>query len=127
MDAASDACVADGARVAADAAAGHEGNGQVANGSEQPPAEKPVGAAILELLARSTGGTDQGQDAISNLQHQRKELLEERKRLTRALKNETRKRKRVLNRSARLTNADLVEVLQIRQTRAIAKAKAAAA
>ena len=33
-----------------------------------------------------------------------------RKRLTKTLKNETRKRKRVLNRSARLTNADLVEV-----------------
>ena len=109
------------------AAGGRDGDRVQPGPTDEPASERPVRAAILELLATSTGSADESQDAIANLQGQRKELLEERKRLTRALRNETRKRKRMLNKSARLSNADLVEVLQIRQNRAVAKAKAAAA
>ena len=112
---------------AAGPADGLAGEQQQRGAAEQPAADRPVRTAILELLATGGGASDESQDAIANLQGQRKELLEERKRLTRALRNETRKRKRMLNKSARLSNADLVEVLQIRQNRAVAKAKAAAA
>ena len=127
MDGASHRGIDDGVAGAVGPADGVAGEQQQRGAAEQPVADRPVRAAILELLANGGGASDESQDPIANLQGQRKELLEERKRLTRALRNETRKRKRMLNKSARLSNADLVEVLQIRQNRAVAKAKAAAA
>ena len=107
-------------------AAGSDGSGQRPRDEQQPGTEGRVCTAILDLLASSADGTDPSQNSIANLQQQRKTLVDERKRLTKQLKNETRKRKRMLNKSARLSTTDLVEVLQIRQNRAVAKAKAAA-
>ena len=95
-------------------------------GGAAAASSRPVGEAILQLLASSPGGSDRGQDSIQDLQGQRRALTDEKRRLTKQLRNETRKRKRVLNKSARLSNMDLVEVLQIRQNRAAAKAKSRA-
>ncbi len=77
---------ADSPRVAVEAAAGSEGTEQLPDGRQQPAADRPVRAAILELLATPTGATDASEDPISNLQQQRKHLLDERKRLTKQLK-----------------------------------------
>ena len=115
------------ARGASEPAAGSDGDAARAHDGEQEHASRPVRAAILELLSNHTAGSDETQDTITDILQRRRDLQQERKRLTRELKNESRKRRRVLNRSARLSNADLVEVLQIRQNRAVAKAKAAAA
>ena len=126
MDGVGPASDATGRPVEPETAAGRDGDGQLPAGTEQLGGGRPVGAAILELLSGAASSADQSMDAITNLQQQRKDLLNQRKLLTKQLKNATRKRKRMLDKSSKLSNDDLVEVLQIRQNRAVAKAKAAA-
>ena len=102
-------------------------------GTTQRRAERPAGTGcsasrqerVADLLA--AGGSDASADSIQDLRAQRRLLNENKRALSKALRNETRKRARLLHRSAQLTNGDLVEVLQIRQARAEAKAKAQAA
>ena len=68
---------------------------------------------------------DQGRragDKVEQLREQRKRLQTERSELTRKLRNEKRKRSRLVNRSSKMTTADLVEVLDMRRSRAAAKA-----
>ena len=83
--------------------------------------------AIRRFLTEHSVSVELGSSISFFLQQQRKALLDQRKLLTRQLKNESRKRRRTLSKSARLSNKDLVEVLQIRQNRAVAKAQANAA
>ena len=79
---------------------------------------------LAQVLAENS---DEGStQTIENLREQRRQLQANKRALTKTLRNETRKRSRMLSRSAQLTNDDLVEVLQIRQARAAAKAKAKA-
>ena len=119
----------DAERAIADGSGGGGGDdpeGVAAGASDEGHEQQPVGEAVLELLT-SRGLTDRGRNNIAELQTQRRELAARKRQLTKELRNESRKRSRMLARSARLSNVDLVEVLQIRQNRAVAKAKAAAA
>ena len=95
------------------------------DGDGEPDAD--VGDAIRHVLQRRGQAVDRGRDAITDLQSKRRNLNAQKRELTKQLRNEARKRKRMLNRSAGLTNYDLVEVLTIRQHRSLAKAKAKAA
>ena len=61
---------------------------------------------------------DRGQTEISRLQEQRRALANEKRALTRQLKNESRKRARLLQKSSKLSVPDLVQSLYIRQARA---------
>ena len=119
----------DAERAIADGSGGGGGDdpeGVAAGASDEGHEQQPVGEAVLELLS-SRGLTDRGRNNIAELQTQRRELAARKRQLTKELRNESRKRSRMLARSARLSNVDLVEVLQIRQNRAVAKAKASAA
>ena len=62
-------------------------------------------------------GMDRGQTEISRLQEQRRALANEKRALTRQLKNESRKRARLLQKSSKLSVPDLVQSLYIRQSR----------
>ena len=83
------------------------------------------GEQLAALFANA--GTDRSEDEIQKLRRERTRLNAEKRALSKQLKNECRKRSRMLTRSAQLSNEDLVEVIHIRQARAVAKAKAAAA
>jgi hypothetical protein len=108
---------ADGAR----SPSGSEDNKEVKN------AAAPSGRLqrLTALLANAE--IDHTADEIQRLRAERRALNERKRVLARSLRNESRKRARMMQRSAQLTNEDLVEVLHIRQTRAVAKAKAEAA
>ena len=80
---------------------------------------------VAGLLAE--GDQQTSTDEIQALREQRNALNLRKRQVTKQLRNESRKRARMLQRSAQLTNEDLVEVLQIRQARAASKAKAKAA
>ena len=115
--------IADGSR---DGGGGGDLEGIGGSAGDEGDEQQPVGEAVLELLS-SRGLTDRGRNNIAELQTQRRELAARKRQLTKELRKESRKRSRMLARSARLSNVDLVEVLQIRQNRAVAKAKASAA
>ena len=93
-----------------------------------PVARAPHAAALqVQALVGGATGTDSAQTAITLLQAQRRQLNVQKKQLTRQLRNEGRKRQRILDRSQRLSNQDLVEVLNIRTARsAAAQARQAA-
>ena len=115
--------------------AASDGEAAAASGAEGAAAAdgvgeavKDVGEAILDLINSGAAGPDRGKSAITDLQDARRVLAAQKRRLTQQLRNETKKRARMMNKSARLSTQDLVEVLHIRQSRvAAAKAKAQAA
>ena len=98
-----------------------DASGQIADASS------PSSAAARVAAFLGTECNDCSAVEIDRLRAQRRTLNEAKRTVTRELRNETRKRKRMLARSSNLTNDDLVEVLAIRQQRAVAKAKAKAA
>ena len=61
---------------------------------------------------------DRGQTEMSRLQERRRVWANEKRALTRQLKNESRKRARLLQKSSKLSVPDLVQSLYIRQARA---------
>ena len=86
-------------------------------------AQQPSGREqVLRALMAATDG-DPSMDEIQKLRQERRAMNAQKRALTKQLRNESRKRARMLNRSAQLTNEDLVEVLQIRQARAAAAGK----
>ena len=86
---------------------------------------RQVTASIMDLISTNITEADAGQSALLDLQSRRRELQDLKRTVSQQLRNERRKRTRMLHRSARLSSEDLVEILQIRQVRAQAKAKAA--
>ena len=99
-----------------------------AHGSREvadPSSPRSAVERLANLLADAR--SDASADESQRLRAERRTLINEKRALSKQIRNETRKRARMLNRSAALSNDDLVEVLAIRQQRAEAKAKAKAA
>ena len=105
----------------AGAGVGTQDAGAVADGHAQRGRAERVAALLAE------GDQNTSADEIQSLREQRRKLNVRKREVTEQLCNESRKRARMLQRGSQLTNDDLLEVLQIRQSRAAAaKAKARA-
>ena len=72
-------------------------------------------------------GMDRGQTEMSRLQERRRGWANEKRALTRQLKNESRKRARLLQKKSKLSVPDLVQSLYIRQARAAERERRSAA
>ena len=81
---------------------------------------------LCQFLLSNVSGSDPSTVTVADLREQRRVAANERKRLTKELRNETRKRARRLEKSAQLSTMDLVAVLEVRRERAVAKAAAKA-
>ena len=88
-----------------------------AGAADAPADGEDATDVILQMVAQARG-MDRGQTEISRLQEQRRALANEKRALTRQLKNESRKRARLLQKSSKLSVPDLVQSLYIRQSRA---------
>ncbi len=88
-----------------------------AGAAEAPADGEDATDVILQMVAQARG-MDRGQTEISRLQEQRRALANEKRALTRQLKNESRKRARLVQKSSKLSVPDLVQSLYIRQSRA---------
>ena len=89
-------------------------------------APRDMAGKLLDVLNSDGPVIDSGKKKVAELAAERKRIQSEKKRLTQQLRNEERKRKRIMTKSAYLSNADLVEVLTIRQSKAATAAKAKA-
>ena len=89
-------------------------------------APRDMHGKLLDVLNSDGPVIDSGKKKVAELAAERKRVQSEKKRLTQQLRNEERKRKRIMTKSAYLSNADLVEVLTIRQSKAATAAKAKA-
>ena len=84
----------------------------------------------MDFLAGHCADIHRYEHQIADIREQRKQLAEERKLLSRRLRNETKKKQRLVQKSSKLSAQELVAVLQgrhdrIAQAKAKAKAKAA--
>ena len=89
-----------------------------AAGAADAPADGEDATDVILQMVAQARGMDRGQTEISRLQEQRRALANEKRALTRQLKNESRKRARLLQKSSKLSVPDLVQSLYIRQARA---------
>ena len=89
-----------------------------AAGAADAPADGEDATDVILQMVAQARGMDRGQTEISRLQEQRRALANEKRALTRQLKNESRKRARLLQKSSKLSVPDLVQSLYIRQSRA---------
>ena len=89
-------------------------------------APRDMHGKLLDVLNSDGPVVDISKKKVAELAAERKRIQSEKKRLTQQLRNEERKRKRIMTKSAYLSNADLVEVLTIRQSKAATAAKATA-
>ena len=105
------------ARAAAAAAEAAAAAPPAAGAADAPADGEDATDVILQMVAQARG-MDRGQTEISRLQEQRRALANEKRALTRQLKNESRKRARLLQKSSKLSVPDLVQSLYIRQARA---------
>ena len=114
--------------VPADSSRPADGNSSE-NTGEIPHASASHASSRAERFAAlfADGAADGTTDEIQRLRAQRGALNAQKRAVTKTLRNECRKRTRMMARSSQLSNEDLVEVLAIRQARAVAKAKAEAA
>ena len=90
--------------------------------SEAIGAEDGILGASVSLVG-AEGGDLGGSDDIQRLRVQKILLNQQRKLLSKQLRNEQRKRQRLRERAKKLSNADLVRVLTDREAMARAKAK----
>ena len=116
----------------------HDASGEPRAGAAnaEAPSEAPAAAAaaeandarreLCEFLLSNVSASDPSTVTVAELREQRRLAANERKRLTKELRNETRKRARRLEKSAQLSTMDLVAVLEVRRERAVAKAAAKA-
>ena len=88
-------------------------------GIEGASFEQSVGLEPRHAPEEDAGGSVQ----IHSLRLRKLQLNQERKLLTKQLRNEQRKRQRLRERAKKLSNSDLVRVLAEREAAAIAKAK----
>ena len=86
-----------------------------ASASSEAP-KKDLKSSIMGILHADAKAIDSGKTKIDEIASKRKELQNQRKKLTGELRNETRKRQRIRKRSQYLTDEDLVEVLAMRKT-----------
>ena len=89
-----------------------------AAGAADAPADGEDATDVILQMVAQARGMDRGQTEISRLQEQRRALANEKRALTRQLKDESRKRARLLQKSSKLSVPDLVQSLYIRQARA---------
>jgi len=89
-----------------------------AAGAADAPADGEDATDVILQMVAQARGMDRGQTEISRLQEQRRALANEKRALTRQLKNESRKRARLVQKSSKLSVPDLVQSLYIRQSRA---------
>ena len=75
----------------------------------------------MALLRTRAPGGDESKLAIAKLTAESRALAAEKTKLSKRLRNEARNRNRILDKSARLSTMDLVEVSSIRQEVAISK------
>ena len=116
----------------------HDASGEPRAGAPnaEAPSEAPAAGAaaeandarrdLCEFLLSNVSASDPSTVTVAELREQRRLAANERKRLTKELRNETRKRERRLEKSAQLSTMDLVAVLEVRRERAAAKAVAKA-
>ena len=114
----------------ANAAAADERRGVSASDEPQNhavvEAPRDMAGKLLDVLNSDGPVIDSGKKKVAELAAERKRIQSEKKRLTQQLRNEERKRKRIMQKRQYLSNADLVEVLTIRQSKAATAAKAKA-
>ena len=96
-----------------------------AAGAADAPADGEDATDVILQMVAQARGMDRGQTEISRLQEQRRALANEKRALTRQLKNESRKRARLLQKSSKLSVPDLVQSLYIRQSRAAVRERRA--
>ena len=90
--------------------------GKSASASSEGP-KKDLKASIMGILHADAKAIDSGKTNIDEVASKRKELQNQREKLTGESRNETRKRQRIRKRSQYLTDEDLVEVLTMRKTK----------
>ena len=97
-------------------------NSEAAAHDERPPATGASGARgasdprghILESIAPLLGA-NHGSRVMSEIKEQRRLVSAEKRRLTQQMRNERKKKARLVSRSSRLSNMDLIDVLRLRQ------------
>jgi hypothetical protein len=88
-----------------------------------PAAPSPLEAARAALVDAGTNRADR----IRALEDERRAIVEQKKKVSKDIKNEGRKRARLVEKAKNLSDDDLMEILSIRaQAKANAKAKAKA-
>lgn len=90
----------------------------------QPREEMNQQANVMESIVGLLG-EDELKARIEGIKSERKAAAAAKKALTLAIKNESRKRARAIQKASRLSNADILDVLRVRQQNAAKRAAAA--